>query len=98
MAFRMRSDNVAVVQNEAVQIPDFLAQCRRFDFSSYPRYQRTCKIHNAQSRLVLVLQKSSQFKKRNTDEWASTNHHMEGFSRHNSSLIGGKNQAKFENE
>ena len=36
MAFRMRSDNVAVVQNEAVQIPDFLAQCRRFDFSSYP--------------------------------------------------------------
>ena len=36
--------------------------------------------------------------KRNTDQWASTNHHMEGFSRHNSSLIGRKNQAKFEHD
>ena len=26
--------------------------------------------------------------KRNTDQWASTKHHMEDFSRHNSSLIG----------
>ena len=33
-----------------------------------------------------------------TDQWASTKHHMEGFSRHNSSLIGRKNQAKFEND
>ena len=36
--------------------------------------------------------------KRNTDQWASTRHHMEGFSLHNSSLIGRKNQAKFEND
>ena len=35
--------------------------------------------------------------KRNTDQWASTKHYMEGFSRHNSSLIGRKNQVKFEN-
>ena len=36
--------------------------------------------------------------KRNMDQWASTKHHMEGFFRHNSSLIGRKNQAKFEND
>ena len=36
--------------------------------------------------------------KRNTDQWASTKHHMEVFSRHNSLLIGHKNQAKFEND
>ena len=35
--------------------------------------------------------------KRNTDQWASTKHPMEGFSRHNSSLISRKYQAKFEN-
>ena len=32
-----------------------------------------------------------------TDQWASPKHRMEGFSRHNSLLIGRKNQAKFEN-
>ena len=32
------------------------------------------------------------------DQWASPNHHMKGYSRHNSSLIGHKNQAKFEND
>ena len=31
--------------------------------------------------------------KRNTDQWASTKHRMEGFSLHNSSLVGRKNQA-----
>ena len=36
--------------------------------------------------------------KRNTDQWASTKHNMEDFSRHNSSLIGRKNEAKFEND
>ena len=36
--------------------------------------------------------------KRNTDQWASTKHRMEGFSLHNSSLVGHKNQAKFEND
>ena len=36
--------------------------------------------------------------KGNTDQWASTKHRMEGFSLHNSSLIGRKNQAKFEND
>ena len=30
--------------------------------------------------------------------WASTKHHMEGLSRHNSSLTGSKNPAKFEND
>ena len=35
--------------------------------------------------------------KRTTDQWASTKHRMEGFSLHNSSLVGRKNQAKFEN-
>ena len=34
--------------------------------------------------------------KRNTDQWASTKSIMEGFSLHNASLIGRKNQAKFE--
>ena len=34
--------------------------------------------------------------KRTTDQWASTKHRMEGFSRHNSSLVGRKIQAKFE--
>ena len=33
-----------------------------------------------------------------TDQWASPKHLMEGFSRHNPSLIGRKNQAKFEND
>ena len=33
-----------------------------------------------------------------TDQWASPKHLMVGFSRHNSSLIGRKNQAKFEND
>ena len=33
-----------------------------------------------------------------TDQWASAKHLMEGFSRHNSSLIGRKNQAKSEND
>ena len=33
-----------------------------------------------------------------TDQWASPKHHMKGHSRHNSSLIGRKNQAKFEND
>ena len=37
-------------------------------------------------------------KKINTDQWASTKHLVEDFSRHNSSLIGRKNQAKFEND
>ena len=36
--------------------------------------------------------------KRNTDQWASTKHRMEGFSLHNSSLVGLKNQVKFEND
>ena len=36
--------------------------------------------------------------KRNTDQWASTKHLMEDFSQHNSSFIGHKNQAKFEND
>ena len=36
--------------------------------------------------------------KRNTDQWASTKHRMEGLSLHNSSLIGHKNQGKFEND
>ena len=36
--------------------------------------------------------------KRNTDQWASTKHRMEGFSLHNSSLVGRRNQAKFEND
>ena len=31
-----------------------------------------------------------------TDQWASPKHHMKGHSRHNSSLIGRKNQAKCE--
>ena len=31
-----------------------------------------------------------------TDQWASPKHLMEALSRHNSSLIGRKNQAKFE--
>ena len=35
--------------------------------------------------------------KRNTDQRASTKHRMEGLSLHNSSLIGRKNQATFEN-
>ena len=33
-----------------------------------------------------------------TDQWASPKHHMKGHARHNSSLIGRKNQAKFEND
>ena len=33
-----------------------------------------------------------------TDQQASTKHRMEGLSRHNSSLIGRKNPAKFEND
>ena len=33
-----------------------------------------------------------------TDQWASPKRGMEDFSRHNSSLIGRKNQAKFEND
>ena len=33
-----------------------------------------------------------------TDQWASPKHHMKGHSRHNSSLIGRKNQGKFEND
>ena len=33
-----------------------------------------------------------------TDQWASTKHHMDDLSRHNSSLIGRKNPAKFEND
>ena len=32
------------------------------------------------------------------DQWASPKHLMEGLSLHNSSLIGCKNQAKFEND
>ena len=36
--------------------------------------------------------------KRNTDQWAFTKHRVEGFSRHNSLLVGRKNQAKFEND
>ena len=36
--------------------------------------------------------------KRNTDQWASTKDHMEGFSLHNSSLIGNNNQANLEND
>ena len=38
--------------------------------------------------------------KRNTDQWSATKHHMEleGFSRHNSSLIGRKNQANVFND
>ena len=31
------------------------------------------------------------------DQWASPKHHMKGHSRHNSLIIGRKNQAKFEN-
>ena len=33
-----------------------------------------------------------------TDQWASPKHLMEGFSRHNSSLVGRKTPAKFEND
>ena len=36
--------------------------------------------------------------KRNTDQWASTKHCMEGFSLQNSSLVSRKNQTKFEND
>ena len=36
--------------------------------------------------------------KRNTAQWDSAKHDMKGHSRHNSSLIGRKNQAKFEND
>ena len=36
--------------------------------------------------------------KRTTDQWASTKHGMEGFSLHNSSLVGHQNQAKCEND
>ena len=36
--------------------------------------------------------------KRNTDQWASAKHRMEGFSLHNSSLMSRKNQAKCEND
>ena len=35
--------------------------------------------------------------KRNTVQWDSAKHDMKDHSRHNSSLIGRKNQAKFEN-
>ena len=34
--------------------------------------------------------------KRNTIQWGSTKHYVKGPSRHNSSLIGRKNQAKFQ--
>ena len=33
-----------------------------------------------------------------TDQWASPKHHMKGLSRYNSTLIGRKNQAKYEND
>ena len=36
--------------------------------------------------------------KRNTEQWASTGWHMDCLSRQNSSLIGPKNPAKFEND
>ena len=36
--------------------------------------------------------------KRNTDQWASTKHRIEGFSLHNFPLVGRKNQANFEND
>ena len=33
-----------------------------------------------------------------SDQWASPKHHMKGLSRYTSTLIGRKNQAKFEND
>ena len=50
--------------------------------------------------IIMVLYGSPLIRgnKRNTDQWASTRHRMEGLSRHNSSLIGRKNPAKFEND
>ena len=44
------------------------------------------------------LHKPSLATKETQIQWASTKHHMKGVSLLNSSLIGRKNQAKFEND